>query len=158
MFGTLQDETLLQYHLGMDPREFLKVASELVAGATPARIRTGINRAYYAAYNAGVEVLTEMGCTIEEGPGGHGEVRMRLNNSGDAEIEKAGSQLWDLQGKRIKADYRLDNTDVEDQKTAQADVELARRIIQILDACRSGSRRTQVIQAIKDWERKVGKT
>ena len=54
----------------MNPREFLKVASELVAGATPAKIRTGISRAYYAAYNVGVEVLTEMGCTIEEGYGG----------------------------------------------------------------------------------------
>jgi len=142
----------------MDPREFLKVASDLVAlaGATPARIRTGINRAYYAAYNTGVELLIEMGCRIEKGPGGHGAVWKRLNNSGDAEVEKAGSQLWDLQGKRIKADYRLDNTDVEDQKTAQADVELARRIIRILDGCRNGSKRTQIIEAIRDWERKTG--
>jgi len=142
----------------MDPREFLKVASELVAGATPAKIRTGISRAYYAAHNAGVEVLTEMGCTIEKGPGGHGDVRMRLNNSGDPEVMSAASKLGDLQSKRIKADYRLENTDVEDQKTAQADVEVAKRIVQILDACRSGSKKTQVIEAIRDWERKVGKT
>jgi len=140
----------------MNPREFLKVASELVAGATPARIRTGINRAYYAAYNTGVELLTGMGSKIEKGPGGHGGVWKRLSNSGDAEVVKAGSQLRDLEGKRIKADYRLDNTDVEDQKTAQADVEVSRRIIQILDACRNGSKRTKIIAAIRDWEQKTG--
>jgi hypothetical protein len=141
----------------MDPKEFLKVASELVAGANPARIRSGISRAYYAAYNVGVEVLTEMGFTIEKGPRGHKDVSMRLHNSGDVEVEKAGSQLGTLQSKRNNADYHLDNMDVEDQKTAQADVELARRIIQILDSCRGGEKKTKVIEGIKDYDRKVGK-
>jgi len=142
----------------MDPREFLRVASELVAvtGATPARVRTSVSRAYYAAYNTGVELLTEMGLTIDKSPKGHAAVYMRLHNSGDVEVEKAGSQLSDLLGKRIKADYRLDDRDVEYQKTAQADIEVARRIIQILDACRNGSRRTLIIKAIRDWERKTG--
>ena len=142
----------------MDPREFLKVAFELVAvaAATPARIRTGINRAYYAAYNTGVELLTGMGSRIPKNPAGHAAVWNRLSYSGDVEVVKAGSYLWDLQGKRIKADYRLDNTDVENQKTAQADVELARRIIQTLDTCRDGEKRTRIIAAIRDWERKTG--
>jgi hypothetical protein len=142
----------------MDPREFLKLASELVANVTPATIRTGINRAYYAAHNVGVEVLTEMGCTIEKGPGGHGDVWMRLNNSGNKEIIMAGSQLGDLQTKRNKADYRMDNKEVEDQKTAKALVEQARRIIQTLDGCRGGSKSAQVKKAILEWEQKVGET
>ena len=142
----------------MDPREFLKLASELVAGGTPEKVRTGINRAYYAAHNAGAEVLRELGCRIQKGPGGHADVWKRLSNSGDEEIEMAGSQLGDLQSKRIKADYRLDNKDVEDQKTAQADVKVASRIIQILDACRTGTKKTQVSDAIKKWERKVGES
>lgn len=158
MVGTVQDETLLQHHLGMDPREFHKLAAELVADTTPAKIRTAINRAYYAAHNVGVEVLTEMGFRIERGPAGHSGVWERLGNCGDEEVIKAGSQLADLQSKRNKADYRLGNKDVESQKTAQADVELARRIIQILDACSSGPQRTQIIEAIRDWERKTGKT
>jgi hypothetical protein len=141
----------------MDPREFLEVASELVAVDIAGRIRTAINRAYYAAHNVGVEVLTEMGCKIEKGPGGHADVWMRLNNSGDIEVQKVGSKLGDLQSKRIKADYRLDNTDVEDQKTATADIEVARGIIQVLDACCSGQKRDKIIAEIRNWERKTGK-
>lgn len=142
----------------MDPREFLKLASVLVANAGPATIRTGINRAYYAAHNVGVELLTGMGFTIEKGPGGHGDVWMRLSNSGDIEVITAGSKLGDLQTKRNKADYRLDNKDVEDQKTAKALVEQARKIIQTLDGCRAGSKGAQVKKAILEWERRVGET
>lgn len=142
----------------MNPREFLKLASELVVGGDPARIRSTISRAYYAAHHVGADMLTQMGFRIEKGPGCHEDVCRRLNNSGDADVTKAGSQLGDLQSKRNKADYRLDNKDIESQKTAQADVGLARRIIQILDTCRSGPQKTQIIEAIKDWERRVGKT
>lgn len=142
----------------MNPREFLKLASELVADATPVKIRTGINRAYYAAHSVGVEVLTGMGCTIDKGPGGHGDVRMRLNNSGDMEVTKAASWLGDLQTKRNKADYRLDNKDVENQKTAQALVEQARWIIVTLDGCHGGSRGAQIKKQVQEWERKTRKT
>ena len=141
----------------MDPREFHKLATELVVGTTPVKIRTAISRAYYAAHNVGVEVLTGMGFRIERGPGGHAGVWERLNNCGDGEVIKAGSQLGDLQSKRNKADYRLDNKDIEVQKTAQALVEQARRIIQTLDGCRGGSRSAQVKKAIQEWERKIGK-
>ena len=141
----------------MDPREFHKLATELVAGTTPARIRTAISRAYYAAHNVGVEVLTGMGCRIERGPASHAGVWERLNNCGDKEVIKAGSQLGDLQSKRNKADYRLDNKDIEVQKTAQVLVEQSRRIIQILDGCRGGSRSVQIKKEIQEWERKVGK-
>jgi len=141
----------------MDPRDFHKLATELVAGATPAKIRTAINRAYYAAHHVGAELLKGMGFKIEKGSQCHAGVYHRLNNCGDKEIIKAGSQLGDLQSERNKADYRLDNKDIEDQKTAQGLVKQASRIIQILDTCRNGSNKTQVIEAIKDWERKVGK-
>jgi hypothetical protein len=99
-----------------------------------------------------------MGCTIEKGPGRHGGVWMRLNNSGDKEVIMAGSQLGELQTRRNEADYRLDNKDVEDQKTAKVLVEQARKIIQTLDGCRAGSRNAQVKKAILEWERKVRKT
>jgi hypothetical protein len=141
----------------MNPREFHRLATELVVDVTPAKIRTAISRAYYAAHNVGVEVLTEMGFRIERGPGGHAGVWERLNNCDDKEAIMAGSQLGDLQSKRNKADYRLDNKDIEVQKTAQALVEQSRRIIQTLDGCRAGSRSAQIKKEIQDWERKVGK-
>lgn len=41
------------------------------------------------------------------------------------------------------------------QRTAQGIVEQVGKIINILDGFRSGPKRTQVINAIKEWEKKV---
>ncbi len=139
----------------MDPREFQKLASDLVLRKGPAEIRTSISRAYYATYNVGAEILTGMGFKIREGFGGHGDVRNRLSNSSDSEIMRVGSQLSNLHTMRIHADYRLNRKDVENQKTAQSQVEQAERMIEILDGCCFEPRRSQIIKAIKDWEDKV---
>lgn len=139
----------------MDPREFHRLAFQLVGGTSPAEFRTAISRAYYATYNVAVEVLESMGFRISKGPGGHGEVQNRLSNSGDSEAIRVGSQLADLHNRRIQADYRLDRTDVENVRTARALVEQARRMIQTLDECRSEPRRAQIVAAIEDWERKI---
>ena len=139
----------------MDPREFHRLASQLVGGTTPAEFRTAISRAYYAVYNVAVQILEEMGFRINRGPAGHGEVQNRLGNSGETEVMKIGSQLTDLHSRRIHADYRLDRTDVENEKTVRTLVEQAGRMIRTLDGCRSSPRRAQIIAAIRDWERKV---
>ena len=140
----------------MDPREFQILASELVSRNRPADIRTAISRAYYAVFNVGVEILKECGFAISEGPGGHGEVRNRLNNSGDPEVVKVGSKLKDLHSRRIHADYRLARKEEENQKVAQALVELAGKMIRILDECRFEPKRFQITRAIRDWEIKTG--
>src|SRR5438046_1576262 len=121
----------------MDPREFQRLASQLVGGTSPAECRTAISRAYYATYNVAVEILKDMGFPISKGPTGHRDVQNQLSNSGDAEVMKVGSQLTDLHSRRIQADYRLDRTDVENIKTAHTLVEQARKMIQTLDGCRS---------------------
>jgi hypothetical protein len=139
----------------MDPREFHRLASQLVGGTSPAEFRTAISRAYYAAYNVAVEILEDMGFRVSKGPAGHGEVQHRLSNSGNTDVIRVGSQLVDLHSRRIQADYRLDRTDVENLKTVRSLVEQARRMIQTLDGCRAEPQRTQIIAAIRDWERKV---
>jgi len=78
----------------MNPREFQQLASKLANGNSPAEFRTAISRAYYAAYNVGVEVLEQMGFRISEGPAGHGEVRHHLNNSGDIEMMRVALSAW----------------------------------------------------------------
>jgi hypothetical protein len=103
----------------------------------------------------GAEILSRVGFRISEGPGGHGDVWNRLSNSGDSEITKVGSQLSNLYAMRIHADYRLNRTDVENQKTAQGLVEQANRMIKILDENFSGPKRTEITKAIQDWEQKV---
>lgn len=140
----------------MDPREFHILASELVNRKRAADIRTAISRAYYAVFNVGVGILVELGFKVSEGTGGHGEVRHRLSNSGDSELAKVGSQLGDLQSRRIHADYRLAQKDIESQKVAEALVQLAGKMIRTLDECRSEPRRLQIIKSIRDWESKTG--
>lgn len=139
----------------MNPREFQQLALKLAAGASSAEIRTAISRAYYAAYNVGIEILREMEFKIIEGPSGHGDVSNRLSNSGDQEIIKAGSTLGTLHSMRIHADYHLNMTNVENQKTAQALVEQANRTIKVLDECRSEPKKTTVCKAIQDYDRKI---
>jgi hypothetical protein len=102
-----------------------------------------------------VEILTELGFKISEGPSGHGDVRNRLSNSGDTEAVKVSSQLSTLHTRRLHADYRLNMEDVENQKTAEALVQLAGKMIKSLDACRSGPKRSQIIEAIQAWEAKT---
>ncbi len=139
----------------MDPREFQQLASRLAGGTLPGELRSAISRAYYAAYNVGVQVLEELGFRITEGPGGHGEVQNRFGNSGDGDVKRVASQLTSLHTRRIHADYRMQRTDVENQKTVQTVVEQAGRMIRILDGCRSEPKRTQVSNAIQEWERRV---
>ena len=141
----------------MNPRDFSRLASELVNATRAAELRTAISRAYYATYNVSVEMLRDMGFRINRGPGGHGEVRNYLSNCGDPEVTRVASQLSDLHHKRIRADYDLNRGDVENQTTARALVEQARRMIQILDQCRSDPRRTQIVRAMQDWERRISR-
>jgi len=103
----------------------------------------------------GVEIIRGMGFRITEGPTGHGEVRNRLNNSGDSEIKSVATQLGDLYTMRIHADYRLSRTDVESRKTAQTAVENAKKIVETLNSVCLGPNRPQIISAIKEWEQKI---
>ncbi len=66
-----------------------------------------------------------------------------------------GSKLQTLHGMRLRADYRLDRKEVENQKTAQGVVEDAKKMIEILDINFSEQKKTEITEAIKDWERKV---
>ena len=58
----------------MDPREFSKIASALLAMKVPAANRSAISRAYYAAFNVGVEKLRDLGFNVRRGAAAHGEV------------------------------------------------------------------------------------
>ncbi len=98
-----------------------------------------------------------MGIAITKGPAAHGEVRDCFSNSGDGQLIPLGSQLADLHSQRIKADYRITEVAFENPKNACAHVEQARRMIEILEGCCSGSKRTQIRKAIKDWENLIAR-
>ncbi|OHE20742.1 MAG: hypothetical protein A2X95_10180 [Syntrophobacterales bacterium GWF2_56_9] len=139
----------------MDPRDFLEVAKKLSQGGTAAEYRTAVSRAYYAIYHVSADFLTGLGCTINDGPSGHGDVYRNLSNCCDSELASVGSQLHDLHGKRIIADYRLNNTKYDNQKTTQAVMMQSERMIQALDRCVSGARRDEIAKAVKEYLRKI---
>ena len=136
----------------MDPRDFLDIAKKLSGGSKAAEYRTAVSRAYYATFHVGADFLKALGCT---GPLGHGDVFKNLSNCCDAELAGVGSELQDLHGKRIIADYRLNNTKNDNSKTTQAVMMQAERMIQALDRCGSGSRRDDIAQALKAYLRKI---
>ena len=139
----------------MDPRDFLEVAKKLSQGGTAAEYRTAVSRAYYATYHVGAEFLKGVGCSISNGPSGHGEVIRNLSNCDDLELAKVGSQLTDLRSQRNFADYNLDNTKYDNQRISKAATVQAERMIQALNQCGSGSRREDIAQALKVYLRKI---
>ncbi len=136
----------------MNPRDFHQLALDLLGGARPAELRTAVSRAYYSAYNVGVEVLKKMGFQVPEDASGHYSVRERLRYSGDYDVQGVGHQLRDLYRHRVHADYRLDDAQIESPATAQALVQQAGRMIQILDACLCEPKRSRVRNSISGRE------
>ena len=139
----------------MNPRDFHKLASELVKENTPANLRTAISRAYYAVYNVGVEILKEMDFKVDSGPGGHGRVRMQFENCGIEKIIAAASKMGNLQSNRIKADYNLEKKRVENQKTVEAIIKDAEDVISALDSCCKEPIRTNAFKAIQTYRRET---
>lgn len=91
---------------------YLELAGELGEAApedalTPARWRSAISRAYYAAFHHAQGYL---GATRSEAAGRPGQsvhqAVARALKSGEEEIEqRAGDKLWELRGYRNAADY-----------------------------------------------------
>jgi hypothetical protein len=140
----------------MGPRDFLAVAAELVRVGRPAYCRTAVGRAYYSTFNFAAEILRKAGFTIGKGPQGHGDAVKHLLGCSDAMVRRSGSQIDDLRAMRNKADYRMDATDVEDSKTAEALVTGADRVMTALEGAFSGAARAAVLTSIQEWKRKAG--
>ena len=140
----------------MNPRDFHGVAVDLMAKGGAACFRTAIGRAYYAAFQTAVSVLRGCGCTISKGPQAHGDVILRLQASNNSAVQRVGSQLRDLKGKRNDADYDLEDQKVEDIKTVKFWVADAKRNIDTLDKIVvGGPDREAIISAIRAWEDKM---
>jgi hypothetical protein len=140
----------------MDPREFHRLAERLASGATPAEYRTAIGRAYYSVFNVGCEHLRGLGFRIAKGGAAHGEIRHCLHNSGDTDITWVASELHSLHGLRIRADYQLDQTDVEKVANVRTAVGVASTLIQTLDAGFGGPNLARIETAIAAWRRTNG--
>jgi hypothetical protein len=142
----------------MNPRDFHSLAVELVAGATvdAAQCRTAIGRSYYGVFNVAADHLRSQGFVIGKGAAAHGEVQKCLSNSGEPALATVGSKLNDLHTSRNRADYPLSLGDVEIPANARKIVEMAGRLIQLLDASFGGANSGAIHAAIQKWRHNNG--
>lgn len=135
------------------PLEFLVLAEDLMQGGSEAEWRTAVSRGYYAVFLVARALFVDLGFRVPRASRAHAYLWMRLSNTGVPQVDAAGAALNDLQGERNTADYDIRLT------LAQADalvlVQAARRVIQQLDDCRIEPLRTQVRDAMRDYERHV---
>jgi hypothetical protein len=117
----------------MDPMRFLDLA-QLLKGGTPSaeNCRTAIGRAYYAAFNVGVEALKAIGIHPSQNPSGHGELRNCLGFGNDPDLLKASRRLTTLYGRRLRADYEMSDPVVETVAEANAAYQESREVIDLV--------------------------
>jgi uncharacterized protein (UPF0332 family) len=137
----------------MKGHDFLIVAQNLARDSTEAAWRSAISRAYYAAFHVARELMTDLGFTVPQGDSTHGYAWIRLQNCGDAQAKKAGSNLNVLRGLRNKADYDL--RPPLRQSSAAAQVNIAEQVIQALVGAALEPTRTQITDAMMLFERTV---
>lgn len=134
-------------------KDFLTLGDILVRGRTEAEWRSGVSRAYYAAFHEARQLLRDLGFQVPRGDQAHVYLSRRLSNCGNLSVGRAGSDMNALRGDRNRADY--DVTLAFDQHNATIQVQTARQIIQVLDASRTEPTRTQITDAMKIYERDV---
>lgn len=136
----------------MEPREFLKLAEQLavIQNAGPAHYRTAIGRAYYASFNFASQVLAKLGFPLAKNANGHQQAVRLLQQGADGVLETVGGLLGDLHADRIRADYDLQRSGVENLKAAQVAVEIAASIYGDLDAFLADeNRKSAVTEAVR---------
>jgi uncharacterized protein (UPF0332 family) len=138
----------------MDETGFLNVADALSTGDTEADWRSGISRAYYAAFHKARRLLLFSGSQVPRGDLAHAYLWLRLSNCGHPDVSNAGRDLNHLRGSRNRADYDFD-TSIE-QLEAMDLVQSAANIIQLLDdLSKEATILARVLDAIKVYERDV---
>lgn len=137
----------------MNWRDFLLLAARLASGVTEADWRTGVSRAYYAAFHTARRLFTDLNFIVPRADRAHQYCVFRLSNSGEASVEQAGRDLDTLRRLRNRADY--DDAPPLTQAQALAAVQLAEGVIQQLDAARQEPTRTHIRDTMIVYERDV---
>lgn len=137
----------------MDPSEFVTFSGQIVARGS-AGARSAVSRAYYGVFHLAIALLDEFDCAPPRNGNSHALVPQFLLSSPHPEAQTAGTLLGDLHSDRIKADYRLDNPQVENLQFAQGNVETAVQVQSSLyalrEACADASVRDQLIAGIEE--------
>jgi uncharacterized protein (UPF0332 family) len=138
----------------MSPRDFLNLADTLVMGSEEAEWRTGMSRAYYAAFHVARALLRQCGFQVPNGEQAHGYIWLRLANCGHPDVQVAASDLKDLRRTRNLADYDLNQPVVP--RFAIDQVHIAYTIIELLETvAATPTVQSSITDVIKSFERDV---
>src|SRR5262245_38709901 len=91
----------------MNGRAFLRVARDIIRGATDAHWRAAAGRAYYALFLEGRDALAGWGFRPGPGENVHPFARLRFVYAADQEVKDIGRARDRLVRLRSKADYDL---------------------------------------------------
>ena len=138
----------------MDTNEFLDVADELCTGTGEGYWRSGVSRAYFAAYHRARRLFRQIGFAVPDSDRGHAYLWMRLSNSGHPAVVIGGQTLNRLRTDRNQADYDTD------RPFAQIDainiVQRAADLVSLLESVETQPTiLTQITQTMRDYERNV---
>jgi uncharacterized protein (UPF0332 family) len=118
----------------MDARGFCVLAGLLAAQGKPASCRSAVSRAYYSLFHVIHQFMMLKGVPLPRKQTDCHEVVYRLLfNAGDEDLKVIASELNDLRGRRNEADYDLNQSEIEDRKTAMALVDAARSATESFD-------------------------
>jgi uncharacterized protein (UPF0332 family) len=137
----------------MDGRDFLPLAENWARGGQEAEWRSAVSRAYYAAFHVARSLLRQCQFRVPRADQAHAYLAMRLSNAQHPDVEVAGRSLGALRQVRNRADYDVDRP--FPQATAIAEVQIAKDVVQILEAAALDPVKTQITDAMKSYERDV---
>ena len=143
----------------MNGKDFLAFASKIVVlHSQPAATRSAISRAYYGAFHTAVKLLRDQSLTTDAT---HGSVWMDFLSASEDEAQFIGNSLQELHSFRVKADYLLERTDVEQVKLAMICIETAERVVlavkTLTELLRDSELQTQFTQAILNHRKLTGR-
>lgn len=98
----------------MNSEDFIKVAGQ-IAGFGGAGSRSATSRAYYGAFHFAIDILCEITSIRERAafPRKHEAPRRCLGKSSHPDAREAENLLGNLQTRRIKSDYKLDDSSAD---------------------------------------------
>lgn len=135
------------------PVDLLDLARELSRRTTERCWRAAVSRAYYSAFHAARNLLDGLRFRVPRADQAHHYLYLRLSNSGDPATESAGQDLGKLRTERNHADYDIHLN--RRQLWAFTQVQVAERILRVLEAASLPPLRDAITRAMRDYERNV---
>lgn len=138
----------------IDSTDLLDFASKLAvnpaAGNTEVRHRSAVSKAYFAAFHAALEFLSEFGVNIPKNHLGHNLAYTTLSATDVDDAMSAAQTMNDLRGRRNQADYDLDVPRVcqsmNNQRNVMLLVQDAGEVHSRLQRCREEPQRSKIEQ------------